>query len=61
MEFNAIVDNLNFQFHIDWGDTVRIRDIYYPYIDLDVHIPQPDHGWLPNLKQIRLFSFDMHF
>ena len=61
MEFNAIINKLSFKFNIEWGDTTRIRDIYYPYLDLEVSIPQPDLSWLPNLKLIRLYSFEMHY
>lgn len=60
MQFTAIVESIDARFYIEWGDTVRIHDIYFPYFDLRVHPSECDQDKLPNLQNIRLFCFDMH-
>jgi len=41
------------------GDTVRRRDLYTPFFDLDVSIARQDRDRLPNLKKILLYSFEI--
>jgi hypothetical protein len=60
MQFTAIVESADARFHIEWGDTVRIHDIYFPYYELRVRPSGCDRDKLPNLEKILLFCFDMH-
>jgi len=60
MEFTAIVESTDAKFHVEWGDTMRIHDIYFPYYELQVRLSGCDRDKLPNLNKILLFCFDMH-
>jgi len=60
MEFTAIVELADARFFVEWGDTVHIHDIYFPYYELRVRASGCDRDRLPNLEKILLFCFDMH-
>ncbi len=60
MKFTAIVESVDVRFHVEWGDTTRIHDIYFPYYELQVRLSGCDQYKLPNLEKILLFCFDMH-
>jgi len=60
VEFTAIVESADANFHVQWGDTVRIHDIYFPFYELRVRLSGCDRDKLPSLEKILLFCFDMH-
>jgi len=57
MELTAVVSSFFSGFDIQWGDTLRIRDLYTPYYHLSVEPVKPFHRQYPRLKQILLYSF----
>lgn len=59
MEFSVKVEMIQSHFDIEWGDTVRLRDIYTPFFDLEVCVSEKNRIRLPSLKRILLYSFQM--
>ncbi len=59
MIFTVTVTKAKQGWDIQLGDTVRRRDLYTPFYDLEVRISWQDQDRLPNLKRILLYSFEM--
>jgi len=57
--FTVTVERVEPGWDIQPGDTVRRRDLYTPFYDLDVLISRQDRDRLPSLNNILLYSFEM--
>jgi hypothetical protein len=57
LEFRVSILSVRCDFLIKWGDTVRIRDEYYPYFLLGVEAVKEDLVRIPRLNTILLYSF----
>ena len=58
MIFTVTVERVEPGWDFQPGDTVRRRDLYTPFFDLDVSIARQDRDRLPSLKKILLYSFE---